>query len=194
MPLSQINSASIENASIAIVDLSATGTPSSTTFLRGDNTWATPVAASGSVVQVVNVQSGTYGSTTATIPLDNTIPQNTEGTEFFTLSITPTSATSKLLIQVGAQTAPTGAAWITIALFKDSIANALSAASTYQNVSTGANTQSLSYYMTAGSTSTTTFKLRYGITGGTAVINGTGGTALFNGTSSTYMTIMEIAA
>lgn len=46
MPLSQINSASIENASIAIVDLSATGTPSSTTFLRGDNTWDTPIASS----------------------------------------------------------------------------------------------------------------------------------------------------
>lgn len=179
---------------IPAVGVDATGTPSSTTFFRGDNTWATPSSPSGSVIQVVNVQSGTYGSTTAQIPPDNTIPQNTEGTEFFTLSITPTSATSKLLIQVGAQTAPTGAGWITIALFQDSIANALSVASTYQNVSTAANTQSLSYYMTAGTTSATTFKLRYGSNGVTAVINGSGASPTFNGRSSTYMTIMEIAA
>lgn len=40
---------------VAIADLSATGSPSSTTFLRGDNTWATPV-------------SGISGLTTNTIP------------------------------------------------------------------------------------------------------------------------------
>jgi hypothetical protein len=36
---------------VAIADLSATGTPSSTTFLRGDNTWATP-AGTGTVTSV----------------------------------------------------------------------------------------------------------------------------------------------
>ena len=47
MALSQINSASIENASVAIADLSATGTPSSSTFFRGDNTWSTPTNGLG---------------------------------------------------------------------------------------------------------------------------------------------------
>lgn len=36
-----IGSAEITNASIALADLSATGTASATTYLRGDNTWAT---------------------------------------------------------------------------------------------------------------------------------------------------------
>ena len=36
---------------VGIADLSATGTPSSTTFLRGDNTWATPAGA-GTVTSV----------------------------------------------------------------------------------------------------------------------------------------------
>ena len=66
MPLSQINSASIENASVAIADLSATGTPSSTTFLRGDNVWAAPasgitsgtaVSASGTSVDFTGIPS-----------------------------------------------------------------------------------------------------------------------------------------
>lgn len=34
----------IANSAVTIAKLSATGTPSATTFLRGDNTWATPVA------------------------------------------------------------------------------------------------------------------------------------------------------
>lgn len=34
-------------ASVAIADHSATGTPSATTFLRGDNTWAIPAGGSG---------------------------------------------------------------------------------------------------------------------------------------------------
>ena len=32
----------ITDGSIALADLSATGTASSSTFLRGDNSWATP--------------------------------------------------------------------------------------------------------------------------------------------------------
>lgn len=36
-----VGSAEITNASIALADLSATGTASATTYLRGDNTWAT---------------------------------------------------------------------------------------------------------------------------------------------------------
>lgn len=35
----------IDAATIGTTELSATGTPSATTFLRGDNTWATPTAA-----------------------------------------------------------------------------------------------------------------------------------------------------
>jgi hypothetical protein len=38
------SSASITTSGTLQFDLSATGTPSATTFLRGDNTWATPVA------------------------------------------------------------------------------------------------------------------------------------------------------
>jgi hypothetical protein len=35
----------IDAATVGVTELSATGTPSATTFLRGDNTWATPTAA-----------------------------------------------------------------------------------------------------------------------------------------------------
>ena len=35
----------IDAATVGVTELSATGTPSATTFLRGDNTWATPTSA-----------------------------------------------------------------------------------------------------------------------------------------------------
>jgi hypothetical protein len=35
----------IDAATVGVTELSATGTPSSTTFLRGDNTWAAPTSA-----------------------------------------------------------------------------------------------------------------------------------------------------
>lgn len=36
----------IDTGTVTVADLSATGTPSSSTFLRGDNTWATPAGGS----------------------------------------------------------------------------------------------------------------------------------------------------
>ena len=81
----------------------------------------------GSVLQVVNVQSGSYTSSIGTFPFDNTIPQNTEGTELFTVSITPTSSASKLFIQAVACLGNSAGDWMTIALFQDSTANSLAA-------------------------------------------------------------------
>ena len=49
-------STTLANSIVGIVNLSATGTPSSTTYLRGDNTWAT-IAGGG----------GTWGSITGTL-------------------------------------------------------------------------------------------------------------------------------
>lgn len=46
---------------IAIADLSATGTPSSTTFLRGDNTWAVP-AGGGTPAFPITVTGGVSGA------------------------------------------------------------------------------------------------------------------------------------
>ena len=43
MAITQATGTQIKDGSIGVVDLSATGTPSVTTFLRGDNVWATPV-------------------------------------------------------------------------------------------------------------------------------------------------------
>ena len=147
----------------------------------------------GSVLQVVNVQSGAVATGTTIIPSDDTIPQITEGTEYITLAITPTSATSKLLIQVvwmGSTTSPS----CTIALFQDATANAL-AATISSAPAAQLTTLPLNYFMTAGTTSSTTFRLRFGSgAAATTTTNGQSGGRFFGGVANTSITISEVAA
>ena len=84
-----ITSAKIVDATIALADLSATGTKNSTTFLRGDNTFATVVSG------ILQVKHLTYTST-------QTVSNNETYTEItgFNLSITPTSSSSKILVNM----------------------------------------------------------------------------------------------
>ena len=148
----------------------------------------------GSVLQVLNTQTGAVATGTTAIPIDDSIPQNTEGTEFMTLAITPTNASNKLLIQVVMQLSNTVDANIGLALFQDSTANALAAQAFRQDIGTGFSVLSLTYYMTAGTTSSTTFKARGGAGSGTYTFNGASGARIFGGAMSSSITIMEISA
>lgn len=59
-------------SSIGTVNLSATGTPSATTFLRGDNTWSVPAGGSGTVTSVGLVGSATLSVTGTASPITGT--------------------------------------------------------------------------------------------------------------------------
>jgi hypothetical protein len=64
----------IDNGVIGVAKLSATGTPSSTTYLRGDNTWATVTSGgtpAGSNTQIQYNNSGAFGAS-ANFTWDNT--------------------------------------------------------------------------------------------------------------------------
>jgi hypothetical protein len=157
-------------------------------------TFQSPSVASGSTVQVVNVLDTAVATGTTTIPEDDTIPQNTEGDEYMTLAITPTSSSNKLLIEVvvfvshSAANAPKHAA-----LFQDSTANALATGSHFEDTAGGATPVVFSYYMTAGTTSSTTFKVSAGSNlAGTTTFNGLTGSRLFGGTYTSSITITEI--
>jgi hypothetical protein len=149
----------------------------------------------GKVVQVVNFQTGAVATGTTALPNDDTIPQITEGDEFMTLAITPTSASNKLKIEVVCSdfSNTVGTANVTIALFQDSTAGALAAwlsskATAYEI--SGAFT----HFMTAGTTSSTTFKIRMGCTGGgTTTFNGVSAGRMLGGVLASSITITEIS-
>lgn len=148
----------------------------------------------GAAVQTVIAQTGAVATTTTVMPFDDTIPQITEGAEFLTRTITPTSATSKLLVQVVLNGSCSTTSYITVGLFRDSTAGALAAASKY-GVNGSYEQVVLSCLVDAGSTAATTFRVRAGQhTAGTLTVNGDGGARRLGGAMATTMTVTEILA
>lgn len=173
------------------------GAGTSGQFLKTQGTGANPAWASQRVVQIVEgTPYTTYASLTASIPLDDTIPQNTEGTEFVTVAITPTSASNRLVIEANIPVfcGAAGTDGITAALFQDSTANALTVTSQGTNSAgaTRGNSLYLRYEMAAGTTSSTTFKLRIGATSGTVYINGSNSARYFGGVAGIRISVTEI--
>lgn len=159
-----------------------------------DVTIAASGGGSGKVAQVVNTQTGAVATGTTVIPFDNTIPQNTEGDEYMSLAITPTNASSKLKIEIVFWgTNANINHWLSVALFQDSTANALAAFANFQTIGTAANASTFTHYMTAGTTSATTFKVRAGPnTADTVTFNGQSGGRIFGGVMASSITITEI--
>ena len=94
-----ITSAKIANGTIAIADFSATGTPSASTFLRGDNAWGSAGASAGQVIQVVSTAK-TDTFTTSTFAFTDLTGMS--------VSITPSSASNKVLILVSINASSVG--------------------------------------------------------------------------------------
>jgi len=179
--------------------LAPSGSGASLTSLNATNissgTLAKARLPTGTVLQVVNVQTGTVATGTGTIPFDNTIPQITEGTEYMTLAITPTSATSMLLISVVFYSSNTPQDEMTFALFQDSTANALAAVSSTPFTATARQVTCFTHKMTSGTTSATTFRVRAGMaSAGTVSFNGQSGAQRFGGVAASSITIYEVAA
>lgn len=144
------------------------------------------------LAQVLTTQTGTVATGTTTIPLDNTIPQNTEGDQYMSLAITPLSAGSTLEIDVAMMLSSSVANNMTAALFVDSTANALAAVDVFQGTANGPSFVSFKHTVTSGSTSAQTFKVRAGgLNPGTTTFNGSGGGQLFGGVIASRITIKE---
>lgn len=175
-----------------------------TSYQRKDGTalvGSTPTptnALSGSVIQMVNQQVVSSSTTTTVMPCDDTIPQNNEGGQFLTKAITPTNASNLLRIDVvifGGEASNVSNLWAA-ALFQDSTVAAISAGAS-QSLDTGnlwAAGISFTYWMTAGTTSSTTFNVRAGMdSAGTFTFNGANGRNL-GGVLTSSITITEIKA
>ncbi len=187
-------SGSLVRATSPTLTTPALGTPASGVLTNCTGLTVDGLTGQKPVIQRVTTQTGTLATTTSTIPQDNTIPQITEGAEFMTVAITPTASANKLHIQVTFEVSASVIAHTIGALFQDSTANALA---TVCGVSAGANNMSticFSHFMTAGTTSSTTFRFRAGNStagGGTLTFNGNNSAQLFGGTFASSMVVTE---
>lgn len=166
----------------------------------GTITIASSASGSGIMIQQVTAQLTATTTISTTMPIDNTIPQKTEGTEVLTLSITPTNASNYLLIEFNtfcSLYAPAGGSGVYIcsgALFQDDTSNALSATilgghNVAQETTEYVN-GSFKHKMVAGTTSATTFKIRVGKNSATPTVYVNPVT--FGDVASTWLTITEI--
>lgn len=147
------------------------------------------------VVQVVNVAVTGVATGSTVIPLDDTIPQNTEGDQYMSLAITPTRATNLLRVDVVVFASTALANWITVAVFQDTNANALAAMPGYHTISTSGTPIQLTFYVVAGTNRQTTFNVRVGrdaSASATLTFNGQSGTRFFGGTLVSSISITEI--
>jgi hypothetical protein len=149
----------------------------------------------GRVVQTQEYSNTAVSTGTTVIPVDDTIPQITEGDEYMTLAITPADAANLLKIEVSAMIGHASAStFVSMALFKDADAGALAAAlMRTESGSWGAQTTPLTHWIVAGDTNSQTFRIRCGGTAGTMTFNGRNGARLFGGIDTSVITITEYA-
>lgn len=169
--------------------LTTAGTWASTATFTQD--FGPGIPLPGQIIQEEYHNDNGYSGTTTTIPNDDTIPQNTEGAEFFSKAITPTSACNILEMEVQAYYGSTSAGHLYYGFFQDSTASAIAAGWTAANAF---HSGIASYRMLAGTTSSTTIKFRMGpnsTQGGTGSINGYSGSRYLGGAATSFMVLRE---
>lgn len=148
------------------------------------------------LLQMVSFETGAVATGTTLIPIDDTIPQNTEGDQYMSLAITPKSASSKLVIEILVVGSNSVTNALIVGIFQDSAAGALKAA--WAAAGAGAATQvMLRCVVSSGSTNATTFKVRAGgssAAAGTFTFNGVAGARFLGGVMASGIVIREYAA
>lgn len=162
-----------------------------TTDSDSDSTTTTTVLG-GTVLQQIRAVSTSYASTTSAIPYDTSIPQNTEGTELFSESITPTSTSSVIRVEFTTQACPdSNLEAITFALFQDTTTDAVAATTVASSHQVRMTCASIDYYVSANTLNNITFSLRWGTNANTGYINGVSTGDILGASTNTTMIITE---
>jgi hypothetical protein len=145
----------------------------------------------GTVLNAKFYESSTEFVITNVIPFDNTVPQNGEGQQIISGSITPTKTTSKILgiVSANGDSDTSGAATV-LAAFRDSVASAISATwVAYINYS---SLISFEFIDSPNTTSVTTYSIRVGPDSGTLYINRAFSGSILGGSNKITLTLLEI--
>jgi hypothetical protein len=152
------------------------------------------IAGHGTIAQVVRDVETAYITCGTIMPIDDTIPQNTEGDEILSVSITPTNAASTLLIIVDLNVQLAVASGLfASAIFVDSVSNAIAGRVGTSPTTGRVETSHYTHSLSAGGTAVRTYKLRAGSATATDLkINGDDATRLLGGVMSSSLTVIEV--
>lgn len=145
----------------------------------------------GTIVQRTHAALSSVVAVSADIPVDDSAPQNTEGTQVLSHSHTPLAQNNKLLVRINLLISTAGGTpSAVVALFRSGQASAIAATVVDGPVFASV---SLEAEVAAPSTSAVTFSVRVGNGGGTVYVNGdNAGTRLFNTIAKSTLTVEEL--
>lgn len=199
---STVSAANIEAASVsaaAIVDNSITLAKITRTGASGQSLLSGGAGTDASygwtgVVQRVVTATSSIVSGAPTTPLDNSIPQVTEGLEYLAVTITPKDASNILVVSATVFFSVTNAATITAHLHRASSADAISAVSSYTSLNAN-NTVSLTHSFVANTVAAVPIQLRMGPNTASALrLNAdNSGVQLYGGVAGSMISVTEIA-
>lgn len=143
--------------------------------------------------QVVSSLNGDLATGSTITPWDDTIPQVTEGDQYYSLAITPQNASSTLEVEVVMNLTRSPVGQIVVAVFRDGAANAVAAAAITPQAS-GQPAQCVLKFLTAASSvSSTTFTVRAGpADAATITLNGSAGGRRLGGVHVSGIIIREL--
>ena len=148
--------------------------------------------ARGKVVQIVSTQTSALATGTTIMPVDNTIPQITEGDQYMTRTITPKNAANILFVEVIWFGACSIANNFSIALFVGTTTDALAAMGDITSGNNYVGACSLNHSVDAGVTTELTFQVRCGpASASTMTFNGNSGNRRFGAIPKSSITITE---
>lgn len=192
------------NAAIAAKAYTTVGYATWETGLAAAGVWsAAPTRAQlfgpgvplpGQLIQPQRNDLGTSATGTTVVPADNTIPQITEGDQYMTQPVTPSSAANVLCIYA-ASTVTNSAAPnnMSMSLYQDTTANALKTAGATITAATQLAQLNINHMMLALLSVATTFRIRAGgNSAGTTTFNGSGGAQLYGAVLNSFVEVREV--
>jgi len=143
----------------------------------------------GTVLNAKFYESSTEYVITGIVPLDNTIPQNGEGQQIITGSITPSKTTSKIIGILSLN--GDGTTTSVFAAFRDLVASAIS--STWVQTISSSSLVAFQFIDSPATTSLVTYTIRCGPgSAGTLYVNRNNTGSLLGGSNKITLTLLEI--